>query len=143
MILIRRREEGMSSSQQQLPKPKKQIFCQTCGVQIRFSKEHRTDNGGWVPLLLDGTPHNCPNKKYNQKQQQYQQQPQPQQQQQQQPPVASQLTMGNTDKLIASQIATLAENVSELTAKVDAMMMKLDALITHRTKEATISGTQS
>jgi hypothetical protein len=135
-MMIRRREKGMSSSQQQLPKPKKQIFCQTCGVQIRFSKEHRTDNGGWVPLLLDGTPHNCPNKKYNRKQQQ-QQHPQLQQQQ----PVANQLTMGNTDMLIASQIATLAENVSELTAKVDAMIMKIDSLITPvKSKEA---GTQS
>jgi hypothetical protein len=117
---------------QQQQRQKTPILCRGCGAQIRFSKYHRTENQGWIPLNTDGSYHECPMKQRNQPQEQQEQQPQSQPQ----PPVASQLTMGNMDMLITSQIATLAENVSELTAKVDAMMMKIDSLITVKSKEA-------
>jgi hypothetical protein len=110
-------------SQQQTPQ-KKQVFCRTCQAPIKFSKYHRTENQGWIPLNMDGTTHECPMKEWNKKQKQHQQQPQQQQQ-----PVANQLTMGNKNMIIEAQIAVLADNVAQLSAKIDSMTAKLDALI--------------
>jgi hypothetical protein len=122
------------SSQQQTGQ-KKIIYCKNgCGAQIKFSKYHRTENQGWIPLNTDGTTHECPMKEWNKKQQKQQKQ-QPQQQQQ---PVANQLTMGNKNIIIEAQLAVLADKVAQLSAKIDSMTAKLDALINNQNQRSNI-----
>src|SRR5215218_4792892 len=107
----------MSSSQQQTQK--KIIYCKNgCGAQIKFSKYHRTENQGWIPLNMDGTTHECPMSEWNKKQKQQQQQQLQKQPQPQQQPVANQLTMQNKEMLLEGQIAKLAETVEILEARI-------------------------
>src|SRR5688500_9856103 len=55
----------MSSSttmNQLAQKPKAPVYCRTCNAEIRFHKDHRGSNGGWVPLNPDLSVHDCPKK---------------------------------------------------------------------------------
>jgi hypothetical protein len=55
----------MSQSQQK-PQQKKIMYCMHgCGTEIKFSKYHRTENDGWIPLNMHGTVQECLAKKWN------------------------------------------------------------------------------
>lgn len=59
----------MSQAQVQPQKQKTPIHCRGCDQEIKFHKDHRGPQGGWIPMNPDMTVHNCANKAKGQAQQ--------------------------------------------------------------------------